>query len=61
MPVPAAALRFEGDLCFWPRGAMERHFDLRRYPRHPQGGHFAPMEQPQAVIEDLRAFFRVFR
>jgi hypothetical protein len=25
------------------------------------GGHFAALEQPQALVEDLRAFFRPLR
>ena len=25
------------------------------------GGHFAPMEEPEALVEDLRAFFRPLR
>lgn len=59
--VPTGVLRFEGDLCFWPRQRLEEHFNLQRYTRRPQGGHFAPMEQPQAVIDDLRAFYRALR
>jgi hypothetical protein len=27
----------------------------------PAGGHFAPMEEPQALVEDIRAFFRDLR
>jgi pimeloyl-ACP methyl ester carboxylesterase len=27
----------------------------------PSGGHFAPMEEPQALIDDIRAFFRPLR
>jgi pimeloyl-ACP methyl ester carboxylesterase len=59
--VPTAVLRFDGDLCFWPRASLAAHFDLRRYTRKPRGGHFAPMERPDAVIADVRAFFRDLR
>jgi microsomal epoxide hydrolase len=27
----------------------------------PAGGHFAAMEEPTALAEDLRAFFREYR
>jgi len=27
----------------------------------PRGGHFGAMEQPDLLVEDLRAFFRSFR
>jgi hypothetical protein len=27
----------------------------------PAGGHFAAMEEPQALVDDMRAFFRPLR
>jgi hypothetical protein len=27
----------------------------------PRGGHFAALEQPELLLEDVRAFFRRFR
>jgi hypothetical protein len=27
----------------------------------PRGGHFAALEEPELLVEDLRAFFRPFR
>ena len=27
----------------------------------PRGGHFAAMEEPELLAEDIRAFFRQFR
>jgi hypothetical protein len=27
----------------------------------PAGGHFAALEEPQALVDDLRAFFRDLR
>jgi hypothetical protein len=27
----------------------------------PRGGHFAAMEQPAALVDDIRAFFRPLR
>jgi pimeloyl-ACP methyl ester carboxylesterase len=59
--VPTGIIRFENDVCWWPRKLMERHYAIRRWTRVPQGGHFAPMEQPQILVEELRAFFRELR
>lgn len=39
----------------------EAQFDVRYRKEHPLGGHFAPAEQPQAVIEDIRATFGPLR
>jgi len=27
----------------------------------PAGGHFAPAEEPERLVEDVRAFFRTLR
>jgi pimeloyl-ACP methyl ester carboxylesterase len=35
--------------------------DLRRWTEMPRGGHFAALEEPQALAEDVRAFFRMLR
>jgi hypothetical protein len=34
---------------------------LAYYKRHPKGAHFAAWEQPQAIVEDLRAGFKSLR
>jgi pimeloyl-ACP methyl ester carboxylesterase len=41
-----------------PREWAERLYpDLRRYTEMPRGGHFAAVEAPELVAEDIRAFF----
>jgi microsomal epoxide hydrolase len=41
-----------------PRELAERNLtDLRRYTVLPHGGHFAAMEYPDVVAQDMRAFF----
>ena len=41
-----------------PRELAERNLtDLRRYTVLPHGGHFAAMENPDVVAQDVRAFF----
>jgi pimeloyl-ACP methyl ester carboxylesterase len=52
---------FAKDLVFMPRAVMDRRTDLRRWQTFDQGGHFAPAEQPEIVVDELRAFFRDLR
>jgi hypothetical protein len=40
---------------------VARKFDLRSWTDMPHGGHFAAMEQPVLLAEDVRAFFRPLR
>jgi pimeloyl-ACP methyl ester carboxylesterase len=45
-----------------PRGWIEGRFtDLRRWIDHDQGGHFPALEQPDALVDELRTFFRALR
>ena len=44
-----------------PRRWAERAYNLKRWTMMPSGGHFAPMEEPEHLIEDIRAFFRPLR
>ena len=36
----------------------ERIYNVQRWTRFPSGGHFAAMEEPSALVDDVRAFFR---
>jgi pimeloyl-ACP methyl ester carboxylesterase len=45
-----------------PREWVERAYaDLRRFTEMPKGGHFAAMEEPELLAEDIRCFFRPLR
>jgi pimeloyl-ACP methyl ester carboxylesterase len=35
--------------------------DIRRWTRMPKGGHFAALEQPELLAEEIREFFRPLR
>ena len=41
-----------------PRSYLERVYNIQRWTVFPRGGHFAPVEEPAAIAEDLTAFFR---
>lgn len=60
---PTAFMAFPADLAPPPpRAWVERAYsDLRRYSAMPSGGHFAALEEPDLLVEDIRAFCRPLR
>jgi hypothetical protein len=44
-----------------PREWGERSFNIQRWTEMSSGGHFAALEEPDALVEDVRAFFRGLR
>jgi pimeloyl-ACP methyl ester carboxylesterase len=48
---------FPKDLLFMPRSIAEQDVNLVRWSVLPRGGHFAPAEQPELVVQELIAFF----
>jgi microsomal epoxide hydrolase len=59
--VPAAFAMFPKDISHPPREWAERFFNVQRWTRMPRGGHFAAMEEPELLVDDIRAFFRSLR
>jgi pimeloyl-ACP methyl ester carboxylesterase len=59
--VPAGFANFPQDIRPPPREWAERFFNIKRWTEMPRGGHFAAMEEPQLLAEDIRAFFRPLR
>ena len=57
--VPTGVSLFPHEL-FTPsrRWVAARYRDLRQFEEHDAGGHFAALEQPAALLHDLRAFSR---
>jgi pimeloyl-ACP methyl ester carboxylesterase len=58
---PTGVARFPRDVMQVPRSAAERKYDLRRWTEPDRGGHFAALEQPEILVEEIRAFFRPLR
>jgi pimeloyl-ACP methyl ester carboxylesterase len=59
---PTGFARFPADLSPPPpRAWIERSYNLRRYTEMPSGGHFAALEEPDLLVEDMREFFRPLR
>lgn len=58
---PCAIARFEKEAPFPPREWIERGYNVQRWTDFSSGGHFAAMEEPELLVEDIRAFFRPLR
>jgi microsomal epoxide hydrolase len=57
--VPFACARFPQELfAAAPRLWIERAYNLQQYTEMPRGGHFAALEEPELLVEDIRKFFR---
>ena len=59
--VPTGCAIFPRELIRPPRAWVERLYNVARWTPMPAGGHFAAMEEPQLLVEDIRAFFRPLR
>ena len=58
---PVAIPLFPRELTYPSRKWAERYYNLQRWTPMPAGGHFAPAEEPEALVQDIRAFFRSMR
>jgi pimeloyl-ACP methyl ester carboxylesterase len=62
VPIPTAVSVFPDEIYAAPKSWTEKAYPkLIYYNRLPKGGHFAPWEQPQLFVEELRAAFRPLR
>jgi len=59
--VPTAGAIFPSEIYLTPRVWAEASYNIVRWTPMPQGGHFAAMEEPELLLEDVRAFFRTLR
>jgi pimeloyl-ACP methyl ester carboxylesterase len=61
LQAPTGIAVFPQELVHVPRALAARETNLVQWTRMNRGGHFAPAEEPELVIEDLRSFFRPLR
>jgi microsomal epoxide hydrolase len=59
--VPTGCALFPREITVPPRRWVEARYNLVRWTEMPRGGHFAALEQPELLVEDVRAFFRGLR
>jgi pimeloyl-ACP methyl ester carboxylesterase len=56
VPVPAGVAHFAREEPFPPRSWVERGYDVQHWSEFPRGGHFAALEQPNELANDVAAF-----
>ncbi len=60
--VPTGYAEFRREILLPPRSLAERVYsDIRRWTKMERGGHFAALEQPAALADEIREFFRPLR
>ena len=59
MPKPLGFSSFEYEIGKMPRSWAELEGDLVFYRHHDTGGHFAAMEQPDVLLQDLVEFVAI--
>lgn len=58
---PLGVAVFPAELPMPPRSWVERSFEVRHWNKMEAGGHFAALEQPALLAQDIRTFFRPLR
>jgi microsomal epoxide hydrolase len=59
--VPTGAAIFPKEIIRPPRRWAERSYNITRWTEMPSGGHFAALEQPALLVDDVRSFFASVR
>jgi pimeloyl-ACP methyl ester carboxylesterase len=62
-PAPMGFALFPKEINVPPRAWVERSLggQLAHWTEMPRGGHFAALEQPRLLVDDIRTFFRMVR
>lgn len=58
---PTGFALFPGELALLPRSWTEEAFHVTHWTEMPRGGHFAALEEPTLLVDDIRAFFHALR
>lgn len=59
--VPVGVALFPKEINVPPRKWVEAQYNVVHFTEMPRGGHFAALEQPQLLVDDVRTFFRKLR
>jgi len=59
--VPTAGAIFPAEIMKPPRKWADAHFNVQQWTRMKSGGHFAALEEPAALVADIRSFFAKLR
>ena len=58
---PTGIALFPRDNCLLPDALLRSYYNVQQLTEMPSGGHFAPMEEPELFVENVRQFFRPLR
>jgi len=58
---PTGCAIFPKELYRAPRAWAERVYNVQQWTVMPAGGHFAALEEPKLLVDDIRSFFRKVR
>ena len=59
--VPTAHTAFPNEILRPPRAVAEKYYtNIKRWTEMEKGGHFAALEQPDALARDITAFFKPY-
>ena len=58
---PTGCAVFPKEIYNAPRAWLERHYNIVHWSEFTSGGHFAALERPRELAEDLRKFFAAVR
>ena len=60
--VPTGCAVFPKEMLRWPpKSYADRIYNITQWTEMPKGGHFAAMEEPEMLINDIREFARTLR
>ncbi|GCE31508.1 multidrug MFS transporter [Dictyobacter alpinus] len=59
--VPTGVAIFPREIMIPPQGLASQQYNIQRWATMGAGGHFAALEQPAALVHEIRAFFRQLR
>jgi microsomal epoxide hydrolase len=59
--VPTGCAIFPKEIIRPPRRWAEARFNVKHWAEYDSGGHFAALEEPELLVEDVRSFFRKVR
>ncbi|MGB3179600.1 MAG: epoxide hydrolase, partial [Albidovulum sp.] len=60
--VPTGCAVFPAEMLNWPpKSYAERIYNIQQWTEMPRGGHFAAMEEPEMLLEDIRKFARTLK
>ena len=61
LETPTGFSIFPGEIITAPRSWCEAGYNIQQWSVHDRGGHFAALEEPDLLVQDIRDFFRPLR